>query len=133
MLGVEVGGRDQLGAIHGTLEYDLHRRSSQLMRVTDPSFSPNIAALMFDISTPCLTEEGRGLAHGSRFYPIDEPRAITGKLRGFTKHSTAFLYLDDTMDEVLNRQFSLEAQSEIDRMNRIAQEPRGFFVAISKK
>jgi hypothetical protein len=134
VLAVEVGGRDKLGVIHGTLQSDLHRRCCRLMSgMSTLRFSPNIAALMFDVSTPCLTEKGEALAHGSRFYPTDEPRSIMGKLRGLRNRATAFSYLDNKMDEVLSKEFSAEGQVEIDHMNRIAQTPAGFFAAISKQ
>lgn len=133
VLGVEVGDRDKLGAIHGTLQADLHRRCCHLMRsLATLSFSPNIAALMFDITTPCLTDKGEELAHGSRFYPTDRPRWIAGKRRGLEHLSSAFAYLDDEMEEVLNNGFSREGQAEINHMNRIAQMP-GFFAVTSKK
>jgi hypothetical protein len=87
---------------------------------------------MFDLSTPCLTEKGEGLAHGSRFYPTDQPRWIAKKGHGIEHFSIAFTYLDDKMGEVLDKGFTPEAQAEIDRMNRAAQLP-GFFAVISKE
>jgi hypothetical protein len=124
LLGVHVGSRSTEGAIHGSLQVDLHRHSVELMkRLGSISFSSKTLALMFDISTPCLVENGdMHFAHASQFYPIDEPKRIVSKFRGFRQIPPAFTYLDDIMgDEVLNATFSPDAQAEIDRMNRNAR------------
>jgi hypothetical protein len=125
---VEAGERDANGAIHGSLQTELHRKSCELMRcLATVSFSPNIAALMFDLQTPCLTEKSAALSRASRFYPPDEPKWIMRKRHGFRQIPTAFTYLDDTMGDVLKDDFTSKAQAEIDRMNRIAQMPAGCF------
>lgn len=120
LLGVQVGSRNTEGAIHGSLQVDLRRHSVELMKhLGSINFSSKTIALMFDISTPCLIENGdMHFAHASQFYPIDEPKRILGKFLGFRQIPPAFKYLDDIMgDEVLNTTFSPDAQAEIESMN----------------
>jgi hypothetical protein len=123
----EAGDRDANGVIHGKLQTGVHLKSCELMRdLATLRFSPNIAALMFDLQAPCITEKSAALSRASRFYPTDEPKWIIGKRHGFREISTAFTYLNNKMgDEVLNNEFSPEAKAEMDRMNRIAQMPAG--------
>jgi hypothetical protein len=127
-----VGDRDKEGAVHGTLHAHLDHKCSELMSaLATIDFSPNIAALMFDMSTPALTEKGETIVRGCRVYPADEPKVIDGKLRRFrTPLTSPFVYFDKAFGEALDKKFSLETQAEIDRMNYLAQMRLG--VATSK-
>jgi hypothetical protein len=134
MLSVMVGDQDAQGTIHGTLQADLHRRCLRIMhdQLSTMSFAPNIAALMFDLSTPCITEKGESLAHGCRFYPIDEPKSMKRKLGETRPFAHAFTYLQKTIGEVLEKDLSPEAHATSDLIDLKSQLPPGIGVMISK-
>lgn len=134
MLGVTVGDQDTVGTVHGNLQADLHRRCSTLMRdqLSTLTFSPNIAALMFDVSTPYITEKGEGLARGSRNYPTDEPRVIAGKAPAGRTPSGAFRYFEAAIGRALENDLSSEAHTVSDLINLKSQLPSGVGIAISK-
>jgi hypothetical protein len=133
MLGVNVGDLEAQGAVHGNLQADLHGRCRLLMRdLSGLSFSPNIAALMFDIYTPFITEKGEGLARGCRIYPTDEPKFIQGKLAASRNPSSAFTYFDRAIGQVLENDLSPEAHAVSDLIDLKSQLPPGIGVMISK-
>ncbi len=133
MLGVNVGDQNTEGTVYGNLHADLHRRCVAIMRgqLSGLGFFPQIAALMFDLSTPYITEKGVGLARGCRFYPTDEPTALRGKPRA-VRDSSAFVYLDKTIGEVLEGSLSPEAHVVSDLIDLKSQSPPGVGVMVSK-
>ena len=134
MLGVTVGNQDTAGTIHGNLQADLHRRCVSLMRdqLSSLIVSPNIAVLMFDVSTPYMTENGEGLARGFRCYPTDEPKVIRGKVAASRTLANAFTYFDSTLGQALENDLSPQAHTVSDLIDMKSQLPPGVGIVISK-
>jgi hypothetical protein len=129
-----VENQDPQGVVHGNLQADLGRKCIRLMgdHLSEINFSPNIVALMFDLSTPYRTEEGEGLMHGSRFYPTDEPKVIRGKSVTSGNPSRTFTYLEMTINKLLENDLSPEAHAVTALIDLRSQLPPGVAVAISK-
>jgi hypothetical protein len=134
MLGVTVGDQNAQGTVYGNLHADLHHRCVVLMReqLSGLSFSPDIAALMFDLSTPYITEKSVGLARGCRFYPPSEPKVLRGKSGAGMSRSTAFRYLERTIGEVLKNDLSAEAHAVSVLIDLKSQLPPGVGLMVSK-